>query len=257
MLSPDDPTSRLVLAVVLAAVLAALVLRAVLRDRSLYRRFRRYRSTARRQRAYRRWLLDSFVTFGLGSLVVLVVAAPWVPLLVQQIERIGWVGSARDAFDRLGALGPSLVVAAIVVLVGGTVVAVVLARNSTDAIPTVGDIGALLPRNRRELVWTSALSINAGVVEELMFRLALPALIFGVTESVAVSVIGSLVIFGGLHAYQGLPGVLGSMIIGAALLALYIASGSILAPIVAHALIDLRSLALIPVVVQRVHRVRA
>jgi membrane protease YdiL (CAAX protease family) len=66
-------------------------------------------------------------------------------------------------------------------------------------------------------------------------------------------VIASIVLFGGLHLYQGAWGILGSMAIGALLMVLYLATGNILAPIIAHALIDLRSLVLIPVIVFRVH----
>nr|WP_231369309.1 CPBP family intramembrane glutamic endopeptidase [Frigoribacterium sp. CG_9.8] len=120
----------------------------------------------------------------------------------------------------------------------------------------IGDIGALLPRNRPELVLGALLSVNAGVVEELLFRLAVPALIFGATGSATGAVIGSVLLFAVLHFYQGWPGMIGALVIGALLMVLYLATGSILVVIVAHALIDLRSLVLIPMLVFGVHRVR-
>jgi membrane protease YdiL (CAAX protease family) len=43
-------------------------------------------------------------------------------------------------------------------------------------------------------------------------------------------------------------------LIGALMMALFVASGSIVVPMLVHALIDLRSLVLIPVAVLRVHR---
>jgi membrane protease YdiL (CAAX protease family) len=155
-----------------------------------------------------------------------------------------------------GGLIPAIASGLAIALVGGTVLAVVLARNAGE-VPTIGDIGALLPRNRAELGYGAALSVNAGVVEELLFRLAVPALVFGASGSAPVAVIASLLLFGALHFYQGWPGVVGAVAIGALLMTLYLATGSILVPIVAHVLVDLRSLVLIPMLVFGVHRVRA
>ena len=63
----------------------------------------------------------------------------------------------------------------------------------------------------------------------------------------------SIVIFGVLHAYQGIAGIVGTMLIGAVFMALYLVSQNILVPIVVHALFDLRSLVLIPMVIHKVH----
>ena len=119
-------------------------------------------------------------------------------------------------------------------------------------IPAIGDIQAMVPRNRAEVRIGALLSVNAGVVEELVFRLALPALLYGAFGSVEFALITSALVFGGLHAYQGPVGIIGTTIIGLLLLALYIASGSILLPIIAHALIDLRTFVQIPLIVLRV-----
>jgi membrane protease YdiL (CAAX protease family) len=92
-------------------------------------------------------------------------------------------------------------------------------------------------------------------VEELLFRRAMPALIFGVFGNSLLAVVVSLVVFGLLHAYQGVWGILGSFLIGVLLMALFLLTGNIVWPIIAHAVFDLRSLVLIPVVVYKVHRV--
>jgi membrane protease YdiL (CAAX protease family) len=88
-------------------------------------------------------------------------------------------------------------------------------------------------------------------VEELLFRLALPALLFGVLEGVpgagALSFGIAALVFGVLHLYQGPLGILFSFILGVVFSLLYLASGTIIAPIVLHALVDLRSLVLIPI----------
>ena len=255
MLSPDDPAGQAALLGALVALVALLWYRAVRKDRNEYQRFKRFERTRNRQRMMRKWLLDSLTVFGGAAVIILVLAAQFVPLLQRRVNQspIGrwWHSLLADT----GALLPGLATGLAVALVAGTIAAVVLARRS-DSVPTIGDIGALLPRNRPELVLGALLSVNAGIVEELLFRLAVPALIFGATGSALTAVIGSVMVFGALHFYQGWPGIVGATVIGALLMVLYLATGNILVAIVAHALVDLRSLVLIPMLVFRVHRVR-
>src|SRR5690606_21159292 len=122
-------------------------------------------------------------------------------------------------------------------------------------VDTLGDIGALLPRNRAELKYGWLLSVNAGVVEELLFRLALPATLFAVWPNAAFAVVTSLVVFGVMHAYQGVAGALVTLVVWAVIVAVCLLTGRSVWAILLHALLDLRSLVVIPLVVQRVHRV--
>ena len=253
MISPELPAARIVLALVLVGLLGVLVWRAVRKDRREYRGFTRFRSSAKRRGMYRKWLLDSFGVFGSASVIVLLLVWQYVPLLRADVDEWGWVRGIRSAFESSAPIGGIVAVALSVVLLGGSVLAIVLARK-VEAIPAIGDIHALLPRNRAELRWGAALSVNAGVVEELLFRLALPALLYGVTSSAVASIVGSLLVFGALHVYQGAAGVVGSTVIGALLMTVYFGTGSIVIAILLHAFIDLRSLVLIPVIVQGVHR---
>ena len=254
MLDPQSPTTPWILGAALIGVLALMIWRAMRKDRREYARFKRYRSTARRQAMFRRWVLQSLTVFGGASVLLLLLAANFVPLLLADINSIPWIMDARRQFAS-NAVGPAIVIGLSVALIAGAVLGIVAARKETD-IPSLGDVQALLPRTRGELRWGAALSINAGVVEELMFRLALPATIYGVTGNAVAAVVASLVIFGLLHIYQGLSGVFASFVIGAILMVIYLASGSILLAIVVHAAFDLRSLVLIPVVLFKVHEVR-
>ena len=254
MVAPDAPYALVCLGILLLVLIAVLVVRAMRKDRLEFARFKRFRTTARRKQMYRKWLIDSIVTFGGSAIIVGLVVFQFVPLLQAEIDAVPWVAAARAGFADAGAAAIVVVITLIVVIVVGTVIAIVLARD-TESVAAIGDIQALLPRNRAELGWGAALSVNAGIVEELLFRLALPALIYGVSRNALVAVVASLLLFGVLHLYQGPVGVIASTLIGAFLMALYFASGTILVPIILHALIDLRSLVLIPVVVGRVHRV--
>jgi len=51
--------------------------------------------------------------------------------------------------------------------------------------------------------------------------------------------------------------VLGSILVGVLFMAIYIASENIFVAILAHALFDLRSLVVIPIIVKRAHRRKA
>lgn len=96
----------------------------------------------------------------------------------------------------------------------------------------------LLPRTRRERGVFALLSVAAGTGEELAYRgYAIPFLApwLGVPGAVAFT---SLV-FGALHAYQGLLGVVRTALLGAMLAWGFLASGSLWPAIVAHTAIDL------------------
>ncbi|MEX1079584.1 MAG: type II CAAX endopeptidase family protein [Homoserinimonas sp.] len=254
MLSPSFSATPAIAAAVLVVLLVWLMVRAIRKDRREYSRFKRYRTTARRQRLYRKWVLESFLVFGGSALVVTVLVWQHIPLFFAEFYALPSIARLGHLVADTGGLIPGIAVGATVTLIVGSVVGIYLARHSEE-VPAIGDIAALLPRNRAELRYGALLSVNAGVVEELLFRLAFPVLIFAVTGSAAVAVAASIALFGLLHMYQGVWGVIGSLVIGTLLMAAFLATGSILVAVVLHALIDLRSLVLIPVVVYRVHRV--
>lgn len=251
MLPTDSAFTPWLLGAVLVALLGMLGWRAATKDRREYQRFKRYHSTQRRQAMYRKWLFESMGWFGGSTLVVLVIAWDFVPRMLAQVETwppMEWFRGLHAGSE----LASGLIVGGAIGLLIGVIALVFFGRNSTE-VPTIGDIHALLPRNRAELKFGWALSINAGVVEELLFRLAMPVLIFGVFGNALLAISVSLVVFGLLHAYQGVGGVIGSFVIGVILMAVFLATGNILWAILVHALFDLRSLVLIPVVVYQVH----
>ncbi|MHB8841104.1 MAG: CPBP family intramembrane glutamic endopeptidase, partial [Candidatus Aquicultor sp.] len=105
-------------------------------------------------------------------------------------------------------------------------------------------VAALLPHTKGERRLWAAISVTAGICEEILFRGFLIFYLSQVLPSlplIAVVVISS-VIFGFGHAYQGLKGIIGTGILGLGLAVLYVATGSLLLSMVIHALVDVRVL---------------
>lgn len=108
-------------------------------------------------------------------------------------------------------------------------------RNQLDGQPSVR---VILPTNARESQVFAALAVTAGICEEVLYRgyllyylrLWLPG---------AAAVGAAIVVFGLAHAYQGARGILLTMLAGGAAMALYLLTGSLMAPMVLHATVDL------------------
>ncbi|MGV8851499.1 MAG: CPBP family intramembrane glutamic endopeptidase [Rhodoglobus sp.] len=253
MLDPTNPVMLALLWITLTGVLTALALRTFRRDQREYRRFKRFRTTKRRQLMLRRWLIISFSLFGGMSAVTLLASGRFAAPLLTEVQAWPWVSWLLMLFAARPEVTTGVIIGAIIGVIGLTVIGVIAVRKEGEEIISVGDIQSILPRNRQELVLGGLLSINAGIVEELLFRLALPALLFATTGNAIVAIVGSLILFGAMHSYQGVAGIIMTTVIGAIFMGLYVLSGSILAAIIAHAVLDLRSLVVIPMAVSRVH----
>ena len=245
----------LVLWAIIVALLAFLAIRTVRKDRREYQRFKRYRTTRRRQRMFRKWLVESVVTFGGLSILVLALSWQHVGGLLDAVNTWPSVVTTRGWL----AAYPTLTIGALLGLILGLTVLTALAvratKKSGDGLLSVGDIQSMLPRNRQELVLTGVMSVNAGVVEELLFRLALPALVYGATGNAIAAVVAPLLLFGAMHLYHGVAGVICTAVVGWIMMAIYVLTGSIVWPIILHALLDLRTLVLLPVALFGVHKI--
>ncbi|MEO6115891.1 MAG: CPBP family intramembrane glutamic endopeptidase [Pseudolysinimonas sp.] len=250
---------QLPLLALLLVVLGLLAWRAATRSRDTYRRFKRLTSTRARKKVYARWLLESALVMGGLSAAVLRAAFPYVAQVLTTAQNWAPVAAVRGFLGTPGGVVASVV--GVIIVAAVLVAPVVLLRRSVgdggvDDIPAVGDIRSLLPRARGEVKFGVGLGLSAGIFEELLFRLGIPALLFGIIGLGPLSFAIAALIFGMLHLYQGPLGILFATLLGFVFAALYVLTGSIAAPIVLHALVDLRSLVLIPVVVGGAWRVR-
>jgi membrane protease YdiL (CAAX protease family) len=109
-------------------------------------------------------------------------------------------------------------------------------------------IGAMIPNSDRERLWIGWLSIGAGVMEEMLCRgfvFYYFASYLKVTNP-ALTVIASAVLFGLGHIYQGWKSAAGPAAVGVVLGSLYLYTGSLVLPIIVHAIGDYRLLWLLP-----------
>ena len=223
MLAPVDLVDH-VLFVILAAVLG---------PRALFA-FRRLRATTpeqqreRRPRAY----FMAMITQWTLSFVLL---AHW-----------AWVG--RD-WQSLGVVpratpGAVGVASGLAIMVG----LMLLQRRKPEAREQalerareqVRPFAFILPHTPTELRLFTALSITAGICEELLYRGFMIWYLIHWTGEVQAAVLSSL-LFGLGHMYQGLRGILLTGGIGGFMSGIYLISGSLYLPMLLHAAVDITS----------------
>jgi len=210
-----------------------------------YRRIRRLLDTASRQKTYGLWIAKAAIAFVLPAVIGLALlgrldALVTVPPEFDALRTLlpSFEGDSRA--ELLGMIGGSAL--------GGLIIGAVLAtRRNWRVLKTIGNVGSLLPRNRPEIAHAAAMSIAAGISEELAFRLFLPLLVALVSGSAFVAFGVAVAAFGAMHVYQGRAGVVATTLVGALMAAVYLMTGELWLAMVLHALIDLNSLVLRPI----------
>lgn len=101
----------------------------------------------------------------------------------------------------------------------------------------MGDLAAFLPGSRREERWFYGVSVNAGFNEELIFR---GYLIWYLQHFVSLgwAAVIAVFAFAAAHAYQGPKQLPGILLVSAVGVGLYVYTGSLLVPIIFHAVLD-------------------
>lgn len=101
-----------------------------------------------------------------------------------------------------------------------------------------GNLVHFIPHTRRELHNFYGISITAGIVEEIVYR-GYVLWYLGQVMPLWAAVVVSSIAFGLGHIYQGPSGAFRAGLVGLAFAVLYVVSGSIWLPILAHALLDI------------------
>lgn len=202
----------------------------------LHRRFEEalLRDQGARLSLYRRLLV---LEWGLVLLVAGVVAVA---------PDVGWAQLGLRLPDQApGVLAVALGVFVLAFLVLSTGIVRSSARGE-DPIGPAGSasVVALVPRTPVERRWFAVVAVTAGCCEEILYRgffLAVAIALWPDSPDLVLVLISALA-FGLAHAYQGVGGIVMTGVLGAILGYLYVGTGTLLAPILVHAAIDLRIL---------------
>lgn len=158
-----------------------------------------------------------------------------------------WLVNGRD-FAILGILPPGggygqFAIASLLFLglVGYGAMSEYQVRSSAEAakrlVEATRDFEFALPHSRRDLNWFYGISVTAGVTEEILFRGFLIAYLSAYMQTLPAILLSSLA-FAFAHSYQGPTGIVRTFLVGLVLAAMYVLSGSLLLPILAHVLVD-------------------
>jgi hypothetical protein len=103
---------------------------------------------------------------------------------------------------------------------------------------------AVLPRTDRERRLFTVVGVTAGVCEEWLYRGFFLAVVAAATGGLPTwgLILVAAAAFGLAHAYQGPAGIVSTGLLGGGMAVMYLQTGSLLLPVVLHAVIDLRFL---------------
>ena len=178
---------------------------------------------------YRRTLV---VLWALAAVCV----AGWL-LSGRSLSEMGW----RPVSSDWGGLSAWAITAAVFAYCLYQIAAAALSARSRASVRRQleqVDLDLVRPRNREEALAFQALSITAGVTEEVIFRGVLLASI-SLVAPLWAAVLVSLIAFILLHAYQGLGGLMRVAPTAAGLTAIVLLGGSLWPAILAHIAIDM------------------
>lgn len=199
----------------------------------------------RRIARYRRWLVRAALGWGGSATIALTLLGGW----------SGVVDVPPDLAPPAALLAPNLppemlwqaagwgIVGAVG---GGLLLTLATRRRGPEEQVMLGDVAPLMPRRRAELGWAALLCLNAGLVEELYFRLALPLALAAATEDALLAVVVAILLFGLAHRYQRWVGMLATAASGTVLAVLYLGTGSLLLAMAVHAATNAVGLVLRP-----------
>jgi membrane protease YdiL (CAAX protease family) len=177
--------------------------------------------------AYRKTIVQQWSITGLVLIGWVLAGRAWPDL------RLAWPPTAAATWIMLGlvVLGVAFT---FVQLVG-----VARTPGARDGVRAqFADFAWMLPHTRSEHAWFRVVSVTAGVCEEIVFR---GYLLWGLDAILPLpgAVVLQALVFGIAHSYQGTPGIVKTGIVGLLMGAMAAWTGSLLAPIVIHAALDL------------------
>jgi membrane protease YdiL (CAAX protease family) len=139
-------------------------------------------------------------------------------------------------------------VGAIAAIVMPAVIAIWSEKLRVKAAKAAQRLSFLLPSSRDERQWWIGVCVTAGVCEEIVYRGFLLHYFHAspLHLSLTWALVVSSIVFGIAHLYQGVSGAVGTAVVGFVLGAVFLMTGSLMVPMVMHAVLDLRILLMLP-----------
>lgn len=219
-------------------------------DIAEYAAFKLLTETTDRQKRFRAWLLKSFLVFSGATLVSLGILGrlPALTFFPPEFRKLS--ATLQSFLPKSQLPGPGFMVGFSCALLAGLIAGALLTKARARKTPrlVLGDIEPLMPRNGPETAWAAVLSLNAGLSEELFFRLLLPLLLTGLLGNAILAFSLAAIVFGMVHFYQGPVGIFATTIPGLALTVLYLWTGNLWIAVGAHACLDLLGLVVRPTI---------
>jgi membrane protease YdiL (CAAX protease family) len=134
-----------------------------------------------------------------------------------------------------------IVAGALVALAVRPLLAAVSAKARAGMVKQFGKLAIFLPKTGEQLVWGLAVSVAAGLFEEIAYRgYLIPYFQHWLPLWPAVA--ASAVLFGLAHLYQGVVGVIMTGVLGAAFGYILIETQSLALPVLLHILVDISAM---------------
>jgi membrane protease YdiL (CAAX protease family) len=178
-------------------------------------------------------------------LAVLTVGVLTVSTIHKVPREISWL----DAGSRGAAVMEGITAGMLIAIMLPAILALWSQKIRAKAGKAAKRLAFLLPSSLRERRWWWLVCITAGICEEVVYRGFLLHYFHMLPFHLSLTwaIVASSVIFGIGHLYQGVAGGVQTAVIGFVFAAMYVMTGSLLIPIVVHAVMDLRVLAMLPV----------
>ncbi len=204
-------------------------------------------ASAKRRKYFRKMLIESSLKYGVAAIIGLAALSSLNGLIhypdildAARMETLSFIGSTHGELARIGWIAAAVF---FIPLAATTVIPFI---QKIEDLPKGGAV-ALMARNQKEARWGYVLSLNAGIVEEIAFRLLLPLALYYITGGFILSYLIATLMFGIGHAYQGIGGIIATTIIGLILTAIYVLTAQLWLVVLIHVLVDIRGLVILPI----------
>jgi membrane protease YdiL (CAAX protease family) len=188
------------------------------------------------------WICTALAVLTTGLIAVLTIQKP--------PGEMEWL----DPGSRTRSLLMGVVVGMLAAILLPAILAVGNDKIRIKAAKSVKALAFLLPSSAEERLWWWPVCLSAGICEEAVYRGFLLHYLHASPShfSLMTALVASSLIFGVAHLYQGVLRAIPTVLFGFLMGTIFLATGNLLAPMVLHALLDLRVLLMLPPNFERV-----